>query len=552
MSRRTLVRALLISAAAGSTASLFAACAGAPAPSPAAGTAAPAAQAPAATSAAPAAKPADTPAPAAPTPKKGGILRYGLSTDPPHLDPHVSSGYAADLVKGTIYGLLIRPGLKLELVPDLAESWERPDDKTYIFHLRKNVKWHDGTDFTSGDVKATLERILDPKTGAGARTPLRAIKTVEATDPLTVKVSLSGPDASFLNALMSPSVIIAQKALIDKGADLKTQVIGTGPFKLVERQQGVSIKLTRNEQYYVPDRVYLDGITFTPYPDDTARTSALRTGAVDMIDYVPWKDMAAISNDKSLALYSDKDGGMMWVEFRMDRPPLDNQKVRQAISLGIDRQAVLDTVFFSRGRLLGGLPTPPWMLSYSADRQSGYLTNVDKAKQLLAEAGFPNGFKTTMLSTSTYGMHKNTAEVVQASLRKIGIDMTLDLIEWGASVARYTKGDFEVHLQGGGIDLGDPAFLDGFYHSTGNTSRQMAFVDKQIDELLDKARSTYDAEGRKNVYREFEQRALDLSPLAWLNTREQGEAALTSVMNYVHMPGANRSQHKVVEVWLNK
>ena len=495
----------------------------------------------------------DSKTPPGPPPKKGEILRYGLSTDPPHLDPHVDSGGASSLVKGTIYSLLVRLNHRMEILPDLAESWERPDDVTFVFHLRKNVKWHDGTDLTSADVKASMDRILDPKTGAWARGDLRNVQKIETPDPYTVKFLLSRPDAALLPTLAFCNSLIAQKALIEKGADLRNQIVGSGPFKVVERQPGVKTVLARNENYYLPERIYLDGITFFPYPDDTSRTWALRTGSVDIIDYVPWKDMMTIEADRKLALYSDKEGAHMYLMMGVDKPPLNHPKVRQAINYAIDRQAVLDAVFFGRGRLLGGLPVPQWMFIYSPDRQNVYNLDLAKAKQLLSEAGYPNGFKITLLSTTTYAMHKSTSEVVQASLRKIGIDVQLDMPEWATTIARRNKGDFDMCMNGTGVDTADPSyFLDQYYYSQGPYTRPCRFSDKQVDDALEKARATYDAEARKKIYRTIEPRLLELSPYAWICTREQSEATQAYVQNYVKVPGARSTQHKVVEVWLNK
>jgi len=522
--RRALLRALLASAAAGSSLSLFNPWGGTPASSA-----------------------------AALQPKKGGILRYGLSTDPPHLDPHVDSGGASSLVKGTIYSLLVRLNHKMEILPDLAESWERPDELTYVFHLRKNVKWHDGTDFTSADVKATMERILDPKTGAWARGDLRNVQKVETPDLFTVKFLLKRPDAALLPTLAFCNSLIAQKTLIEKGADLKNQIVGTGPFKVAERQPGVQTRLVCNENYYLPGRLYLDGITFTPYPDDTSRTWALRTGSVDIIDYVPWKDMSAIEADKKLALYSDREGAHMYLLMGVDKPPLNNPKVRQAINYAIDRQAVLDTIFFGRGRVLGGLPVPQWMFIYSPERQNVYTLDINKAKRLLAEGGYPNGFKISLLATSTYAMHKNTGEVVQACLRKVGIDVQLDMPEWATTIARRNKGDFEMCVNGTGVDTADPSyFLDQYYQSQGPYTRPCRFVDKEVDEALEKGRATYDMETRKKIYRAIEPKLLELCPYAWICTREQSEATQAYVQNYAKVPGARSTQHKVVEVWLNK
>ncbi len=495
----------------------------------------------------------DSKAPAGPAPKKGGILRYGLSTDPPHLDPHVDSGGASSLVKGTIYSLLVRLSPRMEILPDLAESWDRPDDTTFVFHLRKNVKWHDGTDLTSADVKASMDRILDPKTGAWARGDLRNVQKIETPDSYTVKFLLSRPDAALLPTLAFCNSLIAQKKLIEKGADLKNQIVGSGPFKVIERQPGVKTVLGRHENYYLPERIHLDGITFLPHPDDTTRTWALRTGSVDIIDYVPWKDMSAIEADKKLALYSDKEGAHMYLLMGVDKPPLSHPKVRQAINYAIDRQAVLDAVFFGRGKLLGGLPVPQWMFIYSSDRQNFYNLDVAKAKRLLAEAGYPNGFKITLLSTTTYAMHKSTAEIVQANLRQIGIDVQLDMPEWATTIARRNKGDFEMCVNGTGVDTADPSyFLDQYYYSQGPYTRPCRFSDRQVDEALEKGRAAYEAEARKKIYRQIEPRLLELNPYAWICTREQSEATQAYVQNYVKIPGARSTQHKVVEVWLNK
>ncbi len=495
----------------------------------------------------------DSKTPTAPAPKRGGILRYGLSTDPPHLDPHVDSGGASSLVKGTIYSLLVRLSPSMEILPDLAESWDRPDDTSFVFRLRKNVRWHDGTDLTSADVKASMDRILDPKTGAWARGDLRNVQKIETPDPYTVKFVLSRPDAALLPTLAFCNSLIAQKKLIEKGANLKNEIVGSGPFKVIERQPGVKTVLGRHENYYLPERIYLDGVTFLPHPDDTTRTWALRTGSVDIIDYVPWKDMVAIEADKKLALYSDREGAHMYLLMGVDKPPLNHPKVRQAINYAIDRQAVLDAVFFGRGRVLGGLPVPQWMFIYSPDRQNFYNLDLAKAKRLLAEAGYPNGFKMTLLSTTTYTMHKSTAEIVQANLRQIGIDVQLDMPEWATTIARRNKGDFEMCVNGTGVDTADPSyFLDQYYYSQGPYTRPCRFSDKQVDEALEKARATYNTEVRKKIYREIELRLLEFNPYAWICTREQSEAAQAYVQNYVKVPGARSTQHKLVEVWLNK
>jgi glutathione transport system substrate-binding protein len=302
--------------------------------------------------------------------------------------------------------------------------------------------------------------------------------------------------------------------------------MGTGPFKFTEWQPTINLKVVKNPAYFHKGLPYLDSITFTFYPDETARVTALRTGAVDLIDYVPWKQQAAVERDPNLKLHSDKEMLFMWLTFRMDKPPFDNPKVRQAIAWAVDRQAVVKNVFFGRGEIMTGGMTPKSFPNYVPELEGTYDYNPDKAKALLKEAGYPNGFKTKILSTFQYDMHERTGEIVQ--------------------------GEFEMLVMGSAPAFRDGDFLTPYLRTGSVWTNRNKFSDAKIDALLDKARVTMDEKERKALYKQVEERMLSLSPAVLLCRREQAEATQKYVEGYTHIPGIYESSLTLEVTWLNK
>ncbi|MBW1961683.1 MAG: hypothetical protein JRJ04_09525 [Deltaproteobacteria bacterium] len=212
--------------------------------------------------------------------KRGGILRYGLSSEPPNLDPQKSTGTAAQVVKNAVYSGLLRYWKGYKIDPDLAKSWDiSSDGKTYTFHLHENVYWHNGDKFSAEDVKFSLERIMDPKAGSSLKAELtQMIQKIEVVDDNTVKITLKATSPDFLHVLSVAYCKIVSKKFIESGGNPNKTLMGTGPFKFKEYTPTVSIKVVRNENYFKKGRPYLDGIDFIFYPDQTTRVTALRTG----------------------------------------------------------------------------------------------------------------------------------------------------------------------------------------------------------------------------------------------------------------------------------
>jgi len=473
---------------------------------------------------------------AAGQPKYGGVLKVGLSVDPPDLNPFLQSGGAAERVKTAVYDSLLRYKMNGEVVPALAESWEILDDnKTYIFHLRPNVHFHNGELLTAEDVEFSLRMILDPTTGAFLHSDLSAsVEEIHAIDASTVRITLKEPNAAFLGLLGMVHASIVSKDWVEAGHDLNHEMMGTGAFKFVSWEPGVRLVLRKNEDYWIPGLPYLDGITFIPIKDEDVRVNALIAHEVDFIDFPPWKAWDAIEATPGLTVDKTANFAMV-LFFNPNAGALGDPRVRQAIKYAIDDRVIADVVFFGHAQPSGGGLLPPGHWATSEDIQSFFSYNPDKSRQLLAEAGYPNGFSMKLLATSTYGMHRMTAEVVQDLLKQVGIEVVLELEEWGTTIERRAKGDYEAMVYACGLTRPDPDFYSSYVGSAaGFYARPVGFRDPIMDELLELGRVTLDRALRKRIYHVFELRFLEQCPIAVLARRESGFAYSTDVKDFLN------------------
>ncbi|BCP53995.1 peptide ABC transporter substrate-binding protein [Kaistia sp. 32K] len=395
-------------------------------------------------------------------PKPGGSLIIGAETDIGTRDPAVSESGAAARVNQLVFeGLVARDytvdtkGAPPPIIPVLATSWDVSDDGLqYTFHLRPGVKFHDGTPFNADAVVFNVRRVWDPKfefyNSRGAGIPqfrYLYLKGIEAKDDATVVFTLSQRNAFFIDQLAEgaspglPTIASPTSIKTYGNDDVGNHPAGTGPFKVTEQVKGEYITLDKNPDYWNKPYPYLDQLIFRQIPDSTTRVNALRAGEVDLIISVPPDDVEPLKGEG----YTVAMGPLphIWyVDFNAKTGPFANQKVRQAVSMAIDKEGMAR-------ELLRGTAKPSFSMvsssspAYDPNWKEPYPYDPVKAKALLAEAGYPDGFKTVYEeSTSGSGqiMPVQMAEWIQRDLRKIGVDVTLQTYEWNTYLGRWLKG----------------------------------------------------------------------------------------------------------------
>ena len=461
----------------------------------------------------------------------GGVLRFGLSTFPPSLKPFDNTGGAANTVKLSIFRGLMGYNAAAELQPEVAESYEWTDPQTLVMTLRDNAVFHNGDPVTAADVVFSLNEITREGSTAFLKSDLAIIETVEAVDDKTVRIALSAPSSIFLNLLANYcSPIISAKSTDEN-------VIGCGPFTLGAQERGVFIEVERFEDFYIPDEPHLAGIRFIAYADENLRYSALEAGDVDLIEYLPWTQFDTVEASSTLEMKSTL-GPFMFLLFNVTDGPFADPRVRQAVGYAIERQDVVDAAFAGRGVPLFGLPNPEGSPFDLADPEHEFTYDMEKAMALLAEAGYPNGFDCRLLATATYGMHQDTASVVQAYLAMIGINATLDLPDWGSRVTAGTEGRYDIAVHGTSGTFNDPDALFSLLYS-GNPSylQSFGFKSARIDGLLLEGRTEPDVEKRKAIYQELYTAYYEEVPQVPLNWRTQAHAMAVSVGGFEALPG---------------
>jgi len=465
-------------------------------------------------------------------------VTMGLTAEPPSLEPAVNSGTAQRAVKLSVYRGLFNYGPSGEPIAELAQSYTISDDhKTYTIKL-KTAKFHNGDPVTAEDVVFTFERVLDPKTGATFGQQLGVIDSIKAVDPLTVQFVLKRPTAPFIDYLALPeSVIVSKKWVQLQGENLGRFPMGAGPFRFIRWDRGQRIVLDSFSGYYKTGLPKVRRVVFEFYADDTARVNALRAGDVDLIEYVPWKDISTLKSDPRIRLYPGT-GPFMGIIFNTTYKPFSDPRVRQAFAYAIDRRAILNTAFSGQGRPIFGMPLVPASVGYSKSFDSYFKYDPQKAKALLAEAGYASGFKARLLATSQYAFHQQTAVAIAAELKKVGITVDLDLPDWATRLQKNLKGDYDFLVVGTAGDITDSDFLSDYYASGPiRLNSAPGFSDPDMDRLLQQARETTNRGERAKYYGELQERALKLSPLVFLTWREQAYASSAKVKGFVNLPG---------------
>ncbi len=406
---------------------------------------------------------------AAAAPKRGGTVTWAMTSDPAQLAPFGGVNGSAFEITSLVYESLLAWDRSLKVIPALAESWQIPDSRTYVFKLRRGVKFHSGKPFDAEDVKYSLDLQKTPPPPGVVQGFYPKIASVEVVDPLTVRLHMSEPDATVLGYLAWGRYSwIIPKGLYDR-MDLRTHADGTGPFKLVEYVPNDHTTLARNAAYWNPDLPRLDGITMKVLQDEQARVAGLRSGAIDGTT-VSTDSVRILGGDPSLAVLKGLTAVFREMEMtiRGDGKLWDNAKVRQAVSAAINRQEIIDKVY--GGDALYSSKIPPgygdWPIPDSALKSTYQKFDLPRAKQLMADAGVAGGFSVTLQSIAHPQDYTQIAEVIKEQLRQININVTVQPLEIGTFAKNNGEGAFEWQSTGRGM-RGDPSGFFSDFDPTG-------------------------------------------------------------------------------------
>jgi peptide/nickel transport system substrate-binding protein len=507
------------------------------------------------------------------TPKRGGVLRV-RGFDPPHFDPHIATANFTQSTLSFTHSKLVRHKVGAEIPPgafivepDLAERWEELDDTTYVFHLRQGVKWHNkppvnGREFVAEDVKFTYDRFLTEKAN-GNRYLLDSVDRIEVVDRYTVRFVLKEPFVWFLSVLAYPTStwIVAPEVAQQYGDFKKVEtVIGTGPFVLERYEPNVKSVFKRNPDYYREGQPYVDGVEWLVITDESTGLAMYRTGQLDCGPGTSWavrqQDLDSLKKTHPHLRYQDfQSQSGSGITMRTDMPPFNDVRVRRAISHAIDRQALIEAVW---GR---GEPTPAvsrglveWSLPIEqlGPGAKYYQYDPKEARRLLAEAGYPKGFKTPLIVSSGYGRDLlDDAQMIMRFLKDVGIEAELKIQEHGAYVATTIQGKYEGMIRGPiGIAYEPDRRLYRAYAA--DSSLNTGHVDDPtLSAMVKEQRRTKNLEARKKLIHDIQRYEAEQQYYVYLNSNTITASWQPYVKNFSPNQGFDYG-NRAAALWLDR
>jgi peptide/nickel transport system substrate-binding protein len=422
------------------------------------------------------------------------VLNFALSGNPDTLDPHKTSGTLTFQTLKSLYDTLVEPDPQGRIVPALAESWEvSPDALTWTFHLRPGVKFHNGDELTSEDVKATFERIKSEAVASPNAGEFASITAMETPDAATIVLRLSKPYAPLLATLASGWGAILPAGLIASGHDFGSLPVGTGPYSLSEWVRDSKIVLTRNEDYWMEGLPKLDTVVMNIITERAVQVQGLLTGELDISYLIDKEDLPQLEGNPDVRVERSLTALIMVMAMNCSDPLLSDLRVRQALNHAVDKQTVLD-VAYGGGQVIGTFMDSD--NAYYKDFSGLYPYDPDRARALLAEAG-AQAAQLEMILPQNYEPHVKAGELYQEMLTKVGLNVKIKLVDWSTWISDvYRGGKYQLTVIGHTGKL-DP---DGTLAGYGTESRYVRWVNPEAAELIDRARETSGFEARKALY----------------------------------------------------
>ena len=456
------------------------------------------------------------------TPEKSNEFVYAAGTEPTTFDPHFITDVNTARAAMQIFETLVTWNEDSKIVPLLAESWTTSEDnKTWTFKLKEGVKFHDGAPFNAEAVKYNFERILSPEVASPRKSSADMVEKVEVVSEYEVNITTKEPAGAFLAQLTNYNLsMLSPKAAEELGKEFGQKPSGTGPLMLDVWEPGKTLTYTKFDGYW-GTKSTIDKLTYKTVPEDSSRVMMLKTGDADVISGLPPIQVEELKSDKNVDVVIAPGYRTIYIGTNMKKDLFKDVKVRQAINYAIDKKSIIDNVLRGLSIYPAGVESPAIM--FAATDLTPYDYNPEKAKQLLAEAGYPNGFKTTLHTPEgRYPMDKQVAEVVQSMLKEVGIDAEIIVLDWGAYQEATTKGDVtNLFLLGKGSPAGDPDYDLTLSFGTGGKMNNSFYSNTEVDKLLADQKTSVDQEYRAKVLHEIQEKIHNDSPWAVLYYENQ-------------------------------
>ncbi len=458
---------------------------------------------------------------------------FGQGADVTSFDPHVGKETPAVAVTNHIFDTLVDTDpVTGEVIPQIAERWEQLSPVSYRFFIRKGITFHNGEELNADDVKFSLDRSI---ASASVSYIVDFIKEVKIEDDYTVVVTTKAPYGPTLRNLAVPFAAIVPKDYVTANPDaLKTKPVGSGPYKFVSWAQSDNVKLEAFENYF-QGKAKTKYLVMKVIPEAAQRTIALETGELDLSYDILVSDLKRVTANKNLTLFEAPSLTCFYISFNMRKAPFDNQKVRQAINMAIDRQLLVDTVNSGTGAAADEIIAPA-VFGYHSTGAWEY--NPTKAKALLAEAGYPNGFSCSLWVNNNQS-RVEMCQAVQEMLREIGITCKVEVMEFGTFISRTTAGEHDMGYFGWVTSTKD---ADYTYYSLEHSSQHgspgnRSFIDDpEVDRLVELGRTSADTKVREEAYKDLAYRLKEVANNAPIIYTAITAGASNKVQNFILDP----------------